>query len=50
MRSLSLGIKTELDVKITPGLAARVLKIKNNRLNYIKPYGSEKCPVLLIFP
>ena len=28
----------------------KVSKIELNRLKYIKPYGPEKCPVLLISP
>ena len=31
-------------------LIDNVFKIELNRLKYIKPYGPEKCPVLLIFP
>ena len=29
-------------------LIDKVFKTKSNRLKYIKPYGPEKCPVLLI--
>ena len=31
-------------------LIDKVFKIESNRLKYIKPYGPEKCPVLLILP
>ena len=34
-----------------PGpLNDKVFKTETNRLNHIKPYGPEKCPVLLILP
>ena len=34
-----------------PGpLIDKVFKTETNTLNYIKPYGPEKCPVLLILP
>ena len=31
-------------------LIDKVSKIEINRLNYIKPYGPEKCPVIFILP
>ena len=31
-------------------LIDKVFKTEISRLNYIKPFGPEKCPVLLIFP
>ena len=47
-------LKVIKDLLIKNGYAKplidKVFKTESNRLKYIKPYGPEKCPVLLILP